>query len=794
MHAKTSGAVITGMGAICPIGENIAAMRANLRAGRSGIGEIDTFSTEGLRVRHAALVKGFDPLQHFDAARADRLDRTAQMAIVAARQAVAQAGLTAADLASGRIGLVMGICAGGAGHGDMPVLPHDWSSHEQVLRIYRMAHHAQTQAVAHDLGLAGPCLTVSTACASSTSALASALTLIESGAADAVVVDGSDAYSMSIYAGFYALGAMSEQPTSPFSVQLGATFGEGAGCIVLETSAHAEARQARRLGALLGCGATGDAHHITAPQPSGDGLRRAMALALADAGLALADIDYINVHGTGTLDNDIAETIAIRTLFDGAGRVPPLSSSKTYFGHTLGGAGILEFITAMIGMQDDFLPATLHFEQPRPGCELDCVPNAPRPARIDAFLSTSAAFGGINATVLAGRAGLPRRTLGPAAAIAVTGMGIVSPIGIGKDAFHAALREGARGIAPVTRFGVAGLACAQAALVPAFSFRQFAPTVDARRMDRCTQYAVLAALLALKDAGLAIQGAPERIGLHVAMTRGPVAAQLAFQESMVQDGIANLSARHFPAMVFSTVSGQVAQACHIKGANFTFVDGVGAGLQALAHGHHYLQLHPELDALVVLAVDELGPLTCRMFDYLGYLGADGTGPYLGEGAVALVLERQPAALARGHAAYGRIASVQCRNEAAFDAPPGTDGASLAAAIHAAMADAPAPGLVYGAGRGLAAPFGREQHALDAVFGAAAPPLACLDGQLGLAEASGSLFAAAAALLSLKLGDTYPALHGSVPAWAVGTLPRQALVLADSEYGNSAAALFSTMEA
>lgn len=604
---------------------------------------------------------------------------------------------------------------------------------------------------------------------------------------------------------------MSVQPTSPFSVNLGATFGEGAGCIVIETGVRALARRAHCQGALLACGSTCDAHHITSPQPSGDGLRRAMGLALTDAGLGLADIDYINVHGTGTLDNDIVETIAIRTLFADAVRIPPLSSTKSYFGHTLGGAGILEFISSMIGMQDDFLPATLNFERARAGCELDYVPNLPRPARFNTFLSTSAAFGGINAAALAGRAELPRRQLHEAAEIVVTGIGIMSPIGIGIEAFRAGLQQGIEGIGPVGRFDVVDFSCRQAALVPEFSFRKIAPAVDARRMDKCTQFAVLATILALKDAKLSGKTKPERIGLHVAMTRGPVSTQQAFQESLARDGIANLGAKHFPSMVLSTVAGQVAQACNIKGANLTFVEGVGAGLQVLAHGHYYLQLHPELDVLVVLAVDELGPLSYRMFDYLGFLRPDGVsaklyaqaedGLQLGEGAVALVLERQPAALAREGAIYGHIASVQTSNEGCIDELPSADGDSLKAVMQSAIAQGGAPDLVYGAGRGVAAHDTRELNALDAVFGAAAPPLVCLNGQLGVAEASSSLFAAAAALLSLKFGEIYPSLHCAAPPGHLA--PRaslayapleQVLVVASSECGNSAAVLFSTTKA
>jgi len=808
MKTNLAGAAITGMGAICAIGCDISSIRESLQSGRSGIDEITTFSTEGLRIRHAAQVRDYDPLNHFSAAQLRVLDRTAQLAVVAARQAVADAGLSQEELASGRIGLVMGICAGGIGDGEMPVLHENWSSKEQVASgFYRM----QTQAVADDLGIRGACYTISTACASSTSALATALTLLESGQVDAVVVGGADAYSVSIYAGFYSLGAMSEQATSPFSTETGATFGEGAGCIVIESEQRVSQRRAHVHGLLLACGSTSDAHHITSPHPAGEGLQRAMRLAIADANLTPSSIHYINAHGTGTLDNDISETLAIRALYEGDALPPPVSSSKSYFGHTLGGAGILEFITGIIALQNDFLPATINFKAPRIGCDLDYIPNTPRPARFDTFLSISAAFGGINAVAVGARSGAKRQALNTSPEIVVTGIGTVAPIGVGVEAFREGLLEGKSGIVPIERFDVAGLTCRHAGLVPEFVPRKLVPTIDVRRMDMFTRFAVVATALAIKDAGLLDRLKPERIGLHVAMTRGPVTTQHAFQESLVRDGIAGLSAKHFPSMVLSSVAGQIGQACRIKGASFTFVEGAGVGLQVLAHARHYLALHPELDALVVVGIDEVGALSQRTLDYLGLLAssnhssqvyaAQGAGLVPGEGAAAIVLERETHAAARRATPYARIDGTALVNEARVDGALDQHGYALEAVARQAIGHAAAfPDVVYGMARGAAQHDRREARALGRLLEGRAASLVCLTGQLGQADAAGGLLAVSAALLGLRHGEAYPSRCAAdapehLPLLHTATRTgqyRRALVLGSSECGNNAALTFSSM--
>jgi len=810
---------ITGLGAFCPIGRNIDELLRSIRLGHSGFDIIRSFDTERLKIRHAAEIADYEPLDYFPADQAENLDRTAQFAIIAARQAVESADLSAESRASGRVALVMGICAGGQG-GNQAVLGGDgaWGDEKQAQRFLATAHYFQTDAVASALGIRGPGITVSTACASSTSALGVGFALIQAGKADVVLVGGADAFSLYTYAGFYALGAMAEKPTSPFSIHTGVTFGEGAGCVVLERLDHAEKRRAHVYGELLGCGMSSDAHHITAPHPSGEGVHRAMVSALQQAGITASELGYINAHGTGTPDNDVAETLAIHSLYGKDAPIPPVSSSKSFFGHTLGAAGILEFIVSLSAMLNDLLPPTLNFEAPRPGCDLDYVPNQAREAHFDNFISTSAAFGGVNAAVIGGRLRTRPRPECVWDDVLITGMGLLSPVGFGPGDFAAALRTSRSGVELIDRFDCGVVGGCHAGLLKGFQPRKLAPTVDTRRMDRLTQYAVVATSLALRDADPRGRLEPSRLGLTVALTRGPVSTQERFLESLYQDGIERMSAKYFPSMVLSTLSGEIAQACRIKGANLTIVDGRTAGLRGLLVARDYLRQNEELDALVVVAADEIGALFFRLFERLGMVADTGVhgvwprpydqdagGVVLGEGAVALVLERKAHAQARGAQAYAQISGCGMTADAEPECALEPQGHGLEQAARLALEEAnlgvDAVDAVYGHGCGDPQYDRRELQALARLLEGRAVPMGCVVGHLGLAEASCGLFSVAAALLGMRNGEVYPIVTGGTlpdtPAFAGGGIReghyRHALVLGSTEHGGNASVVLSQIE-
>jgi 3-oxoacyl-[acyl-carrier-protein] synthase II len=457
----------------------------------------------------------------------------------------------------------------------------------------------------------------------------------------------------------------------------------------------------------------------------------------------------------------------------------------------------------------------LNFETARPGCDLDYVPNQARAGRIDAFLSNSAAFGGVNAVAVGGRLRPAARGRLPLDDVLVTGLGVLSPLGFHPVAFANALRERITGITAIERFACADCRCRHAGVVRGFNARKLDPTVDVRRMDTLTQYAVVATSLALKDAGLKGRTRPPRMGLTVALTRGPVATQERFLENLGTAGIQGLSAKYFPAMVLSTLSGQVAQACQIKGASLTIVDGRTASLQALVDAAEYLRQSDELDALVVVAADELGSHYYRLFSRLGMLPDTeryGTlprpydqaagGPILGEGAAALVLERRSSMAARRGRAYGRIAGYGRTADAQPDGSLEAQGEWLERAARQALEEAAIPidavDAVYGHGCGDPGYDRREVSVLERLLGGCEIPVGCVVGNLGLAEAASGLFTAAAALLGMHQGEVFPvATLGGLPASVpfvhsqarAGEL-RRTLVLGSTEHGNNTALLLS----
>ena len=815
MNKGSGRVVVSGMGIFCPIGTSLEEVVSRLKSCEGAVRRIESFNTDNLSIQHAAEIPGYDPLNYFSAEDAKNLDRTAQFGILAARLAVEDAGLSQAVLESERTALVTGICAGGQGD------PPQTKANPFDINLFAFpdtAIYVQSDAIGRALGLHGPRSTVSTACASSGTALAFAYEWIRTGRADYVIVGGTDAFSIFTYAGFYALGAMAPQPISPFSEGIGVSFGEGAGFVVLESLERAQARDAKIYGEFLGYGLTGDAHHVTSPHPAGEGLKRAMSRCLDRAGMQPEDIDYINAHGTGTRDNDTSETQAVMALFSET-KVPPVSSTKSYFGHTLGAAGILEFIVSVLAMKEGFIPPTINFDKARPGCELDYVPNEPREGAIHAFISTSAAFGGVNCAVSAGQL---RATVVEQPSdldeIWITGVGIVSPIGCGRETFRQALVEGKSGIRPVDRFDTSAFDSKLAALVDGFNARKLAPTLDVRRADLLTRYAMVAAGLAFQDSKLDLRTADcERLGLVMGLTYGSITVQDDFQKSLINDGVEKMSAKYFPAMVLSTIGGQVSQAFKLRGLNNTVVDGITSGLTALVHAYDLLRNDPQQDAIAVVAADEVGSLYYDVFHRRGWLAKDsdgqllnsygnGHGYILGEGGGGLIIERASSARKRGAKPLAKISGVGATADSFAYRDLNPDATYLSHALSAALDEAqlkPAQiDWLIGHGRGNVAHDQREIAAWKEVFGQALPPTSCLTGNVGVTPAASGIFSIAAALSGMQNGEAYPlasvddSLDKQVP-FVTGSVKtgqyRRVLVAGSTEHGNNHAIVLEQVD-
>lgn len=407
---KENTLVITGMGAVTPVGIGVDAYWRSLIAGACGIGRITRFDASGLPVQIAAELKGFDPAAHMPKTLARTMDPFMQFAFAAAEEALADSGL-AIEPESDRIGIVMGTAMDGVTTVARTQEAYD-AGHRVGPRFVPMTigNIAAAQiAIAH--GIHGPSLTLNTACSAGGDAMMTAAMLLKTGEADAVLAVGGESILCPIVvSGLSQAKALSrrndapEHACRPFDLNRdGFVIGEGGGALLIETEEHALARGAKIHAVLAGYANTSDAHHVTAPCPDGAGAAACMQRALARAGMQPSDIGYINAHGTSTPLGDKAETLAVKAVFGGRESAPPVSSTKSATGHLMGAGGLTEAIACIKAIQDGILPPTLHLDTPDPDCDLDYVPNAARKADISAAMSNSLGFGGQNSSIILSR-------------------------------------------------------------------------------------------------------------------------------------------------------------------------------------------------------------------------------------------------------------------------------------------------------------------------------------------------------------------------------------------------------
>ena len=401
--------VVTGLGALTPIGNSAEELWAALLQGRSGIGPITKFDATGYPTRIAGEVRNFDPLAYVDKKEARRLDPYLQYAIAASSMAVADASLDPANVDAERFGVLIG-----SGIGGITTLldgeevrktkgPDRVSPFIIPMLIVNMA----SGLVSMRFGAKGPNSSVVTACATGNHAIGDAYRMIRYDEADVMIAGGAEAIIVPLtIAGFCSMKAMStrndepEKASRPFDADRdGFVCGEGAGIVILESLEHARRRDARIYAEVIGYGMTGDAHHMTAPDPEGDGAARAMALALKTGRLAPSDVGYINAHGTSTPYNDRFETLAIKRVFGDHARKLAVSSTKSMTGHLLGAAGGVEAIATVLALHHGVLPPTINYETPDPECDLDYIPNQARKQDVEVALSNAFGFGGTNATL-----------------------------------------------------------------------------------------------------------------------------------------------------------------------------------------------------------------------------------------------------------------------------------------------------------------------------------------------------------------------------------------------------------
>lgn len=400
--------VITGMGVVTPVGTGVEAFWQGITKGVSGIGPVTAFDASDYPTRIAAEVRDFDPTEYLERKEIRHMDRFVQLAIAAAQMAYDDAHLGSVN--PERFGVVVGTGIGGMQTltEQHEILLHRGPDRVSPFFIPKMIGNIAGGQIAMRFNLQGPNVTVVTACASSGNAVGDAMRAIQHGEADLMITGGTEAVILPIaFAGFCSMKAMStrnddpKHSSRPFDVERdGFVMGEGAGFLVVESLSHALARGARIYAELIGYGRSADAYHVVEPHPEGNGAVIAMRQALKDAGLKPEDIDYINAHGTATPKGDVAETLAIKRVFGSEAKRLVVSSTKSSTGHLLGAAGAVELIASILAIMHQTAPPTINLDEPSADCDLDYVPNVPRPMRIRAAMSNAFGFGGQNASLV----------------------------------------------------------------------------------------------------------------------------------------------------------------------------------------------------------------------------------------------------------------------------------------------------------------------------------------------------------------------------------------------------------
>jgi nodulation protein E len=393
--------VVTGLGVISASGLTLHDFWSSIREGRSAIAPITSIPPGVLRFPNAAEIRDFDETQHFDPKEAQFLDPFAQYGVVAARDAIKDAGIEWTEDLKEQTAIITGSCLGGKQTEDDGYRMYYRENNPRLnpLTIPRAMANAAASRISLEYGLVGPTYTISTACSSSNHAIGQAYWMVRNGGAEMAIAGGSeDVFALGVLLAWGAMRVVSPDTCRPFSKdRRGLILGEGGAMLVLEPLEAAKARGAHIYGEIVGFGMSSDAHHIT--QPSSEGAARAIRGALADGGLRPEEIGYINAHGTGTQANDCTETAAIRGVFGVHADKLMVSSTKSMHGHTLGAAGAVEAIATLMALHCGTIPPTANYTTPDPACDLDVVPNHPRQAQFGAALSNSFAFGGLNAVL-----------------------------------------------------------------------------------------------------------------------------------------------------------------------------------------------------------------------------------------------------------------------------------------------------------------------------------------------------------------------------------------------------------
>ncbi len=769
------GVCITGMGICLPVARGCQEVACALLAGQDAFGHVKSFDGSMLV---SDLVSEFNSF-HFKSDLSDEeqeyFDRSTWFAIAAVEEALMQASLLPSRLryAAERIGVIVGTSHAGIQHIEKCFLHLRDKTRTPISKALLMAAACDHTAsvISQRLGICGPKSTVSSACASSNMAVGIAMDWLTYDEADCVIVIGTDTISPAILAGFNALRAVSTKPSAPFSNPAGITLGEGAGALVLERGAviHADKKKktptnehtlveedcrqrsffsatkgerghydlqtkpwgqnvcntqpklfaahdrVQALAWVRGYALSGDAYHETATDKEGCGVEMAMRCAMVDAGISAKDVDYVSAHGTGTDANDIPESLAMARVF---GLDIPLSSAKSFLGHTLGASGVIEIIVTLLFAQMGLAPPTRHFQGRRLGCApLNYIENAPQWLRVRTFLCNNYGFGGNNASLVMSCDAGPSAYRHSDDKVALVGYGAVGAFGAGSDALFAALWENP-GLVPWNEEWQALVARISQSLA---SLKKLA-------INQRSSISIKAAALAIEQALCGLENLahmPYRCALICGVTHGALRHVEKFMSGIFDEGLQYGSATHFPLTTLNAAGGQASIAFGIKGFNATFCGAISALSYAYAIVRDGRQ-----DRAVMFGCDELSPLVMRGLSDINLLATEAIMPFSGvpginpgEGAAALLIERYASARHRGAHIAAILSGFGLGQDGLLDTLDPA-GAGLIRAIQKALAmsaiSSESIDAIVSPGMGPGNFILAEVAALTAVFGVAIP--------------------------------------------------------------------------
>ena len=810
MQIKRKRVVITGMGQLSSIASNVPEFKQALLDKTCGIHPSEKYQRWFENANASEVLQPLD-MPGLSPEQIASLDNAALWAYKVGHEALEAARLDEAAQRAGTA-LVIGVSSAGT-EAFIPLFenqPHEFSLKKAIVCGCFSSCSAIVSSL---LGLKGGFELLATACTASTNAMGIAFDLIQNNKNSTALVIGTEPIYLPTFAGFYALQAMKPTPTSPFSGMPGMSIGEGAGALLLEEYEHAVARGATIYGEMISYATSGDACHETAPDPRAEGAVQVMHSALANAQLQPEDIDYINAHGTGTEANDRCETLAMKKVFPTIAEIP-VSSTKSYIGHNIGAAGIIEMIACFLTLADDQILPTLNFGTPRINCDLNYVPNTFQQGNVRLFMKNNYAFGGNNCCVIASpHAGTQAETTYSARRVAITGRGMVTSQGHDLSTVFDRLwaESSPQGLVPLELDDEARQQFEEMignlqgdSEVQNFLFerygdddewrkklkgktwqhkisdlepRKYLRRFDARKADDVSTYALLALTQSMKEAERKIKRDGHQLGLILGMSRGPQKRVERYLNSLYPDP-ANVRTSEFPGSLMNAISTFCSIAEGIKGYNTTLATGMNAGLGAFTYGYELVRQGLQPEAIVGGSDESMNPFSIYLQSlHRNLLMADTPqeyqiysdrqkGYFTGEGAGMLFLEDLERAKARGVSILTEVIGYGRANDVGyFDIDNIAGNAeAMACAIRQALDEAKlAPeevGLICGSSIGTAASDIAEVEGVRQVFGhyLASVPFVNYNGWFGVVESCMGILNTIVVSEIMRRGEILPIPH------------------------------------